>query len=36
MRELQIVPRDRTSAGVTGGAVPNSRHVDQLEIIDLI
>jgi hypothetical protein len=36
MRELQVVPRGRTSAGGIGGAVPNSRHVEQLEVVDLI
>jgi hypothetical protein len=30
MRELKVVPRG------TGGAVPNSRHVEQLEVVDLI
>jgi hypothetical protein len=36
MREFKIVPRDRTSTGGTGGAVSNSWHADQLEIVDLI
>jgi hypothetical protein len=36
MRELKVVPRGRTSARGTGGAVPNSRHVEQLEVVDLI
>jgi hypothetical protein len=36
MREHQVIPRGRTSAGGSGGAVPNSRHVEQLEVVDLI
>jgi hypothetical protein len=36
MREHQVIPRASTSVGGSGGAVPNSRHVEQLELVDLI
>jgi hypothetical protein len=36
MREHQVISRDRTSAGGSGGAVLNRRHVEQLEVVDLI
>jgi hypothetical protein len=36
MRDHQVIPRVRISAGGSGGAVPNSRHVEQVEVVDLI
>jgi hypothetical protein len=36
MREVQVVPRGRTSVEGTGGVVPNSRQVEKLEVVDLI
>jgi hypothetical protein len=36
MRELKVVSRGRISAGGTGGAIPNSQHVEQIEVVDLI
>jgi hypothetical protein len=36
MREHQVIPRGRASAGGSGGAVLNSRHVEQPEVVDLI
>jgi hypothetical protein len=36
IREHRVIPRGRTSVGGSGGAVPNSRHVEQFEVVDLI
>jgi hypothetical protein len=36
MRELQVVLRGRTSVGGTDDTVPNSRHVKQFKVVDLI
>jgi hypothetical protein len=36
MRGHQVIPKGRTSAGGSSGAVLNSRHVEQLEVVDLI
>jgi hypothetical protein len=36
MREHQVICRDMTSAGGSGDAVPNSRYVEQFEVVDLI
>jgi hypothetical protein len=36
MREQHVTPRGRTYARGTGGAVPNSRYIEQIEVVDLI
>jgi hypothetical protein len=36
MREHQVISRGSISAGGSGDIIPNSRHVEQLEVVDLI